>query len=724
MRITAGNNPSEKTLAKLLESPDTTRVDSIAVLREAEGRRCTRALTRNIGIMAHIDAGKTTTSERMLFYSGRVHKIGEVDSGTATMDWMEQEQERGITIVSAATTYFWRNHQINMIDTPGHVDFTVEVERSLRVLDGAVGVFCGVAGVQPQSETVWRQAKKYKIPCLGFINKMDRKGADFDNAVDQIREKLSVPAIPVQMPIGSEVDFKGVIDLIAFKAVVFEETSQGASMLIEDVPSDFMANATEARARLIEAIAEYDEEVLEAYMNDPDIPVDVLKRGLRRATIAYALVPILCGSSLKNKGVQPLLDAVVDYLPSPADIATVSGHHPKTGALEERRSGDFEPLSALAFKVVNDTYIGKLFFVRVYSGVLKKGMNVYNPRTLKRERLGRIVMLHANSREDVDALYTGEIGGLVGLKETVTGDTLCAENNPILLESIEFPEPVISMAIEPKTQADKESLQQALRAMSDEDPTFRISMNEDTGQTIISGMGELHLEILKDRMFREHKVQAKAGKPVVAYREGILDAGEGNFIFQREIGGHGQYGHVILSVAPRTRGSGNDINFDVPVTAIPNEYRSAIKEGVQDALITGVLGNYPLIDIDVRVVGGGFHPVDSSEVAFRSAAVMALRDAVKAATPALLEPLMELEVITPDEHLGDVLGDLNGRRGQVREIVAHGADQVIRADAPLAELFGYATAIRSLSRGRASYSMQPKAFDVVPESMHEKILNR
>lgn len=708
----------------VLEHANTTRQDSVGAPREAEGRRRPISLIRNIGIMAHIDAGKTTTTERMLFYSGRVHKIGEVDSGTAAMDWMAQEQERGITIVSAATTFFWHDHQVNIIDTPGHVDFTVEVERSLRVLDGAVGVFCAVAGVQPQSETVWRQARKYRIPCLAFVNKMDRKGADFQMVVRQIREKLAVWAVPVQIPIGSEDGFRGVIDLVRLEAMTFDETSQGAKVQRSEIPPDYKAQALAARAELVESVAEKDEAVLEAYMEGADVAEGILRAGLRRATLAQRIVPVLCGSSLKNKGIQPALDAVVDYLPAPIDVPAIRGEHPKSGERLDRHPGDFEPLSALTFKITNDAYVGKLYFVRVYSGILKKGMNVFNPRTRKRERLGRILMLHANQREDVEALYSGEIGGLVGLKASATGDTLCAENEPVLLESIEFPEPVISMAIEPKTQADKESLQQALRSLADEDPTFRISVNEDTGQTIISGMGELHLEILKDRMFREFKVQARAGKPVVAYREGVLGAGEGNFIFQREIGGHGQYAHVIVQVAPRTRGSGNGIVFDVPATTIPNEFRSAVKEGLQDALITGVLGNYPLIDMDVRVVGGGFHPVDSSEVAFRTAAVMALREAVSTAQPTLLEPVMEMEVITPDEHLGDVLGDLNGRRGQVREIVAHEGSQVIKADAPLSELFGYATAIRSLSRGRASYSMQPKSFEVVPAGLHEGILNR
>ena len=698
--------------------------ESDGISREADSRDCPLARLRNIGIVAHIDAGKTTTSERMLFYSGRVHKIGEVDHGTATMDWMAQEQERGITIVSAATTLFWKEHRINLIDTPGHVDFTVEVERSLRVLDGAVGVFCGVAGVQPQSETVWRQARKYRIPCLGFINKMDRKGARIEHVVRQIRDKLGVFAVPLQVPIGEEEAFTGVIDLVRQRALVFDMASRGSRWEEGPVPEAYAGRVEAARAELIEAVADRDEAVMEAYLDQGGVSVECLQAGLRRAVLAQTLLPVLCGSSLRDKGVQPLLDAVVDYLPSPLDVPPISGIHPKDESVCVRRSDDFEPLAALAFKMVTDAYVGKLVFARVYSGVLKKGMNVYNPRTRKRERIGRIVLLHANQRVDADSLHAGEIGGLVGLKATATGDTLCAENDPILLETIEFPEPVLSMAIEPKTQADKESLQDALRALSEEDPTFKVSTDEDTGQTLISGMGELHLEIIKDRMFREFKVSANAGRPVVAYREGIQAANEGKFIFDREIGGHGQYGHVIVHVAPRKRGAGNRISFNVSPSVIPNEFRAAVQEGLEDALITGILGNYPLLDVDVQVIGGGFHPMDSTDVAFRTAAVMALREAVKGARPTLLEPVMELEVVTPEEHLGDVLGDINGRRGQVRDFEAREGGRIIRAEAPLAELFGYATALRSLSRGRASYSMQPKTFEVVPPALHEAILNR
>jgi len=710
-------------MADVLEQPSSTEYCDDQP-REAAGRRRGLALIRNIGIMAHIDAGKTTTSERMLFYSGRVHKIGEVDYGSATMDWMAQEQERGITIVSAATTFFWKNHQVNLIDTPGHVDFTVEVERALRVLDGAVGVFCAVAGVQPQSETVWRQARKYNIPCLAFVNKMDRKGADFGAVINQARAKLGIHPVAIQWPMGTEDQFDGVIDLMTMKALRFDEDSQGATVIEEAIPAAWAADAEKARATMIEAVADADEAVLEAYLSQADVPEDLLKAGLRRAVLANKLVPVLAGTSLRNKGIQPLLDAVVAYLPNPMDVPAIRGHHPKTDAVVERHASDFDPLSALAFKIANDPYIGKLHFVRVYSGCLKKGMNVFNPRTRKRERIGRIVLLHANHREDADALYAGEIGGLVGMKEVTTGDTLCAENDPVVLESIEFPEPVISMAIEPRTQGDKETLLSSLAALAEEDPTFKVSANEDTGQTIISGMGELHLEIIKDRLFREFKVQANAGKPTVAYRETILRAAEGKNIFDREIGGHGQYAHVIVSVSPRARGEGNRVTFNVTPTDIPNEYRAAVQEGLQDALVTGVLGNYPLVDVDVAVKGGSFHPVDSTDVAFRTAAVLALREAVAAAEPALLEPVMALEIETPDEHLGDVLGDISSRRGSVRDMVAHHGMQLVHADVPLAELFGYTTAVRSLSRGRASATMQPKAFDVVPADKVDAILNR
>ena len=685
--------------------------------------RCLSTI-RNIGIIAHIDAGKTTTSERILYYTGRVYKIGEVHEGTAVMDWMEQEQERGITITSAATTCFWRDQQINIIDTPGHVDFTVEVERSLRVLDGAVGVFCGVGGVQPQSETVWRQAEKYNVPCLAFVNKMDRMGANFESVVGQLREKLAAPAVAVQLPIGAAETFEGVIDLILMKAFRFKEETLGSDIEEVAIPEELAADAEKYRAELVEKTAEVDEALLEAYLESSDVSAELLVAAIRRATISGAMVPVLCGSSLKNKGVQPLLDAVVDYLPSPVDVPAVTGIHPKTEAVETREAGDFEPLSALAFKMATDPFVGKLVFVRIYSGKLEKRQNVFNPRTRKREKISRILRLHANSREDVDTLFAGEIGAISGLKQFTTGDTLCCENSPIVLERIEFPEPVIAMAIEPKTQADRDSLTAALQSMTEEDPTFRVTTNEDTGQTIVNGMGELHLEIIKDRILREFKVRANAGKPVVAYRETAQQTGTGTFTFEREIGGRGHFAKLVVEVSPRPRGEGNQIKLSISKDVIPAVFHLPIEQGIRDALMTGVLGNYPLVDVDVNVIGGEAHPVDSSEMAFRTASVMALRDAVGQSTPTLLEPIMKLEIIAPEEHLGDVMNDLNGRRGRIREIEARDAVQIVHVDVPLAEMFGYATTLRSLTKGRASYTMEPQSFEAVPDSMQETILNR
>jgi len=685
--------------------------------------RCLSTI-RNIGIIAHIDAGKTTTSERILYYTGRVYKIGEVHEGTAVMDWMEQEQERGITITSAATTCFWRDQQINIIDTPGHVDFTVEVERSLRVLDGAVGVFCGVGGVQPQSETVWRQAEKYNVPCLAFVNKMDRMGANFESVVGQLREKLAAPAVAVQLPIGAAETFEGVIDLILMKAFRFKEETLGSDIEEVAIPEELAADAEKYRAELVEKTAEVDEALLEAYLESSDVSAELLVAAIRRATISGAMVPVLCGSSLKNKGVQPLLDAVVDYLPSPVDVPAVTGIHPKTEAVETREAGDFEPLSALAFKMATDPFVGKLVFVRIYSGKLEKRQNVFNPRTRKREKISRILRLHANSREDVDTLFAGEIGAISGLKQFTTGDTLCCENSPIVLERIEFPEPVIAMAIEPKTQADRVALTAALQSMTEEDPTFRVTTNEDTGQTIVNGMGELHLEIIKDRILREFKVRANAGKPVVAYRETAQQTGTGTFTFEREIGGRGHFAKLVVEVSPRPRGEGNQVKLSISKDVIPAVFHLPIEQGIKDALMTGVLGNYPLVDVDVNVIGGEAHPVDSSEMAFRTAAVMALRDAVGQSTPTLLEPIMKLEIIAPEEHLGDVMNDLNGRRGRIREIEARDAVQIVHVDVPLAEMFGYATTLRSLTKGRASYTMEPQSFEAVPDSMQETILNR
>ncbi|QBG47790.1 elongation factor G [Verrucomicrobia bacterium S94] len=691
---------------------------------EAEGRAHSLSSVRNIGIIAHIDAGKTTTSERILYYSGKVHKIGEVHDGTATMDWMIQEQERGITITSAATTCFWQDHQINIIDTPGHVDFTVEVERSLRVLDGAVGVLCAVGGVQPQSETVWRQANKYSVPRLAFVNKMDRMGADFYSVIDQMRNKLKAPAVAIQLPIGAAETFVGLIDLISMKAMHFSEDDMGARVEYVDIPADMAADAEAYRAELIEKVAEVDEELLEAYMEDTEVSEEALIAALRRATIANDIVPVLVGSSLKNKGVQPLLDAVVSLLPSPLDIPAVEGVNPKSGKELLREASDFEPLTGLVFKMATDKFVGKLAFVRVYAGQLKKGQNIYNPRTKKRERIGRLLRLHANHREDIDVLYAGEIGGMVGQKLFTTGDTVCAENDPIVLENIEFPEPVISMAIEPKSTADKDALVEALKDLADEDPTFRTSIHDETGQTIIEGMGELHLEIIRDRILREYKVQANAGKPMVAYRESVSAKGEGSFTFERTIGDENHFAALTLAVEPNTSGAGNVIQFDVSTKIIPDEFRKGIEEGIADALLTGVLGNFAIIDTKVTVIGGQTRDIDSTEVAFRSAAVMALREAVRNAGPVLLEPIMLLEIESPEEHLGDVMGDLNSRRGRIREITASNDLQVVQADVPLAEVFGYATSLRSLTKGRASYSMEPQAFDPVPSHMTDAILNR
>jgi elongation factor G len=679
---------------------------------------------RNIGIMAHIDAGKTTTTERMLYYTGRVYKLGSVDEGTATMDWMIQEQERGITITSAATTCFWRNHQINIIDTPGHVDFTVEVERSLRVLDGAVGVFCGVAGVQPQSETVWRQAKKYHVPCIAFINKIDRKGARFHWVIEQIRSKLSVPAVAVQLPIGQEEHFSGVIDLIESKAFRFDESSKGAQVQQIAIPDHLQAEVEKYRAALVETVAEKDEQVLQAYFDNPLINPEVLRAAIRRLVISGHLLPVACGSALHNKGIQLLLDAVVDYLPSPLDVPPVSGHHPKTEEIVTREASDSAPTSALAFKIATDPYVGRLAYIRIYSGILKKGASLFNPRTRKREKIMRILRIHANQREDVDALHSGEIGAITGMKDVTTGDTLCLEQQPIALENITFPEPVISMAIEPRSQADKEKMLATLQSLVEEDPTFKVSTNEDTGQTIISGMGELHLEIIKDRMFREYKVQANSGAPMVAYRETITGKASAEHVFDRELAGSRQFARLVIEVQPRNRGEGNHIEFQAKNDKIPKDFVIAIREGIESGLITGILGNYSLIDINVCVKDGGFHPEYSTEVAFRSAAIMALRDAVRAAQPALLEPIMKMEVVAPDEHLGDVLGDLNSRRGKIKEMVAQDGSQIIHAEVPLAELFGYATSLRSATRGRASYSMEPCLFDVVPENLKNSILNR
>ncbi len=692
--------------------------------REAADRIRPLSAVRNIGVIAHIDAGKTTTSERILFYAGRVHRMGEVHEGTATMDWMPQEKERGITITSAATTCFWRDHQINIIDTPGHVDFTMEVERSLRVLDGAVVVFCGVGGVQPQSETVWHQADRYHVPRIAFVNKMDRIGADFNAVVGQIRARLGAVPVPIQIPWGSEENFKGVIDLLAMEAILYDEGSLGIKMQAVPIPSELAVEAERARAFLIEILTERDETLLASYLDCPDIPATVLREGVRRATLSRTITPVLCGSSLRNKGVQQLLDAVVDFLPSPIDIPPVQGEHPKTREVVSREADDFAPQSALVFKLMNDPYMGRLAFVRVYSGQIKKGQNLFNARTRKRERVMKLVLLHADDRQEVEVIHAGEIGAVVGLKQAITGDTLCAENMPVELERIRFPEPVISMAIEPKAQADRDKLNEAMQALAAEDPTCVVSLDADTGQTLLSGMGELHLEILKDRMFREYKVQANAGRPMVAYRETIMASSHGEYCFEREIGGQRQFAEVALDLDPLPRGAGIEIQFDVPTSRIPAEFRNSVEEGIRDGLTTGAVANFTLVDMKVRVTGGSFHDQESTDVAFRTAGVMALRVAAKAANPVILEPIMSLEIILPAEHLGDVLNDVSARRGHVRDMVGKETVQIIHARIPLAELFGYSTAIRSLTRGRASYTMEPTCFDVVPAAIQQQLLER
>ncbi len=686
----------------------------------------TRAMSalRNFGIMAHIDAGKTTLTERILFYTGRVHKMGEVHEGTATMDFMIQEQERGITISSAATVCFWNGCQINLIDTPGHVDFTAEVERSLRVLDGAVAVFCAVGGVQPQSETVWRQADRYRVPRIAFVNKMDRTGADFEGVVESIRERLSPRAVPFQLPWGAEESFRGAIDLISLKAFVFDGASPAAPVRVEAVPAELAAAAERARAQLVERAAEADEGVLEAYLENPDVPADRLQAGIRRAVMAGSLVPVLCGSALRNKGVRPLLDAVTRYLPSPRDVPPVRGFHPKSQEPQDRPADAQAPLSALAFKLVNDPYMGKLAFVRVYSGRLEKGQTVFNPRTRRRERILRLLQLHADKHEDLDLLEAGGIGALAGVKDIATGDTLCAENKPIVLERIRFPEPVVSMAVEPKTQADRDELTRALEALSEEDPTFKVARHPDTGQMLVSGMGELHLEIIKDRLWREYKVRANAGEPMVAYRETLGGSAGAAHCFDREIAGSRQFGGLELALAPAARQAGNSIAFDVSPEALPEAFRDDVAAGLQDALATGLLGPFPIVDVAVRVVAAEWHPKDSTGTAFRTAAVMAFREAFRRASPVILEPIMALDIVAPAETLGDVLGDLSARRGKVKGLGSQPPAQIIRAEVPLAELFGYTTAIRSLTRGRAHYTMEPLLFEVVPEQIQQRILSR
>jgi elongation factor G len=678
---------------------------------------------RDFGIIAHIDAGKTTVSERILYYAGIVHKIGEVHEGEATMDYMEQERERGITITAAATTLFWKDHRLNLIDTPGHVDFTVEVERSLRVLDGGVVVFDGVAGVEPQSETVWRQADKYKVPRLCFINKLDRTGADFYKDVDSINSRLSPDAIPVQLPIGIEDNFLGIIDLLTEKAI-FVEGEKGEKLVEKDIPDDMKDKAKQYREKLIEKIVEQDDKMMESYLAGTVPPLEDLKKALRKGVLGYKVIPILCGSALKNKGVQPLLDAVVDYLPSPLDVPPVKGHDPKDEEKTlERKAEDSEPFAALAFKVLADPFVGKLVFFRAYSGTLNAGSYVLNSSSGKKERIGRIVRLHANKREEVKVVYAGEIAAAVGLKATTTGDTLCDPDQPIVLEKIKFPEPVISIAIEPKTKADQEKMGNALSRLAEEDPTFRVKSDEETGQTIIAGMGELHLDVIVDRMKREYKVEANIGRPQVAYKETIKGTAEAEEKYIKQTGGRGQYGHVFLRVAPKERGKGNEFHDEIKGGVIPHEFIPAVQKGVLQALDNGVIAGYPAVDIDVTLFDGSYHDVDSSEAAFKIAGSKGVKTAIRNAKPIILEPVMKVEIITPESNMGDVVGDLNAKRGQIQKMDdrAQGI-KVISSMVPLAEMFGYATSLRSMTQGRASYSMEFDHYEEVPPNIAKKII--
>ena len=682
------------------------------------------ARTRNIGIMAHIDAGKTTTTERILYYTGRNYKMGEVHEGGATMDWMVQEQERGITITSAATTCRWRDTWINIIDTPGHVDFTVEVERSLRVLDGAVAVFDAVAGVEPQTETVWRQANKYHVPRICFVNKMDRVGADFPRTVDMIKDRLDALPAVVQLPIGAESDFVGVIDVLEQIALVWED-GMGEKWLEKEIPTELVEPAEEARHQLVDVLSNFDDSIMEKYLAEEKITGDDLRRSLRQATLAAQVVPVLCGSAFKNKGVQPMLDAVVDYLPSPLDLPPTIGTKPGSDEPDERIADDSAPFSALAFKIMTDPYVGKLTYLRVYSGTLRKGGTVLNSTKDKRERIGRLLQMHANHREDKDAIFAGDIVAVVGLKQTTTGDTLADPAHPIVLEALEFPEPVIHVAVEPKTKADQDKLSRALFSLSEEDPTFRVRSDEETGQTVISGMGELHLEVLVDRMLREFSVDANVGKPQVAYRETIRKAVQdvdGKYI--RQTGGRGQYGHAVIDLEPTGPGGGYEFVDKITGGSIPREYISSVDTGIQDALTSGVLAGYPTVDVRVTLVDGSYHDVDSSEMAYKIAGSMAVKKAIAKAGPILLEPIMAVEVVTPEDYMGDVIGDLSARRGRVEGMEQRGTSHVVRAQVPLADMFGYATDLRSRTQGRATYTMQFDAYSEVPESISREIVAR
>ena len=682
--------------------------------------------SRNIGIMAHIDAGKTTTTERILFYTGVLHRMGEVHDGAATMDWMEQEKERGITITSAATTCFWENHRINIIDTPGHVDFTIEVERSLRVLDGAVALFCSVGGVEPQSETVWRQADKYGVPRIAFVNKMDRAGADFMGVVEMMKQRLGANAVPVLLPVGEGEMFSGAIDLITMKARMYHEGTQGATFDDIEIPEKLRPKANEFRIKMLEAVADEDDTLLEKYLEGKEISPDEIRSVLRRATLKVRIIPVLCGSAFKNKGVQKLLDAVIDFLPSPLDIneGVIHGHHPHRRDDVVRKVSDDDDFTALAFKIVTDPFVGRLTYFRVYSGMVKAGSYVYNATADKKERIGRLLRMHANHREDVTEAYAGEIVAAIGLKQTRTGETLTNEEDPIILERMDFPEPVIDVAIEPKTKADQEKLGEALQKLAEEDPTFRVSSNEETGQTIISGMGELHLEIIVDRMKREFRVEANVGKPQVAYKETITRkvTAEGKFV--RQSGGRGQYGHVVIEMEPNEKGKGFEFENAIVGGVVPKEYIKPTENGILEAMKNGVLAGYPVEDVKVKLFDGSFHAVDSSEMAFKIAGSIAFKEAAQKAGPVILEPIMAVEVVTPEEYLGDVMGDLNARRGKIEGMNSRKDAQVVRAIVPLSEMFGYATVLRSMTQGRALYTMQFSNYEQVPKSISDQIIEK
>ena len=678
--------------------------------------------TRNIGIMAHIDAGKTTTTERILFYTGVNHKLGETHEGTATMDWMAQEQERGITITSAATTCFWKGNRINIIDTPGHVDFTVEVERSLRVLDGCVTVLCAKGGVEPQSETVWRQADHYNVPRMIYINKMDIMGANFYNVVDMVHERLRCNAVPIQLPIGSEADFRGIIDLLEMKADVYYD-DLGKDMRVEEIPEDMRAEAEEYRTQLLEAVADFDDEIMEMYLEGEEIPTEMIKAAIRKATTQVKFVPIVCGTSYKNKGVQKLLDAIVDYMPSPLDIPPITGTVPKTDEVEHRAADDSAPFSALAFKIMTDPYVGRLAFFRVYSGTIEAGKSVLNSTKGQRERLGRILLMHANHREDITQVYSGDIAAAVGLKNTTTGDTLCDEKYPIVLESMEFPEPVIRVAIEPKTKAGQEKMDIALGKLAEEDPTFKAYTDEETGQTIIAGMGELHLEIIVDRLLREFRVEANVGRPQVSYKETITKAATVDTRYARQTGGKGQFAHVKLTIEPNEPGTGYEFVNAITGGAIPKEFIPCVDQGIQGAMQAGVLAGYEVVDVKVTLLDGSYHEVDSSEMAFKICGSMAFKEACQKAGPTLLEPIMKVVVTAPESYMGDVMGDINARRGQIAGTDIRNGAAIVTANVPLASMFGYATDLRSKTQGRATYSMEPSHFVELPKSLQEKIIH-